>query len=467
MHPSLAKVAQVTQGTRFENQLWLVGGAVRDQLLGLDGSTDADFDIVLEGDAVSLATHLRETGASSIEPVVYPRFGTAMVRIDGSNVELVTARRESYEASSRKPHVEPATLQDDALRRDFTANTLMRNLHSGELRDPLGVGMADLRSRVLRTPLDPNVTFRDDPLRMLRAVRFKWKLGFTPAPGLYESIVAEVERLDIVSEERVRDEWVKMLLHPTASDAMRDLMELGLLDRFAPEFRAMKGVDQGHYHHLDVWEHTLLVVDNLNDPTAPSPQHDPLAERGRLTLVLAALLHDVGKPGTRSIDAEGNVRFFGHETVGAEIAERMLRRLKFSNEDVAPVISLVKNHMRLGSFTTFTATAARRLIRDMGDLLEPLFDLVQADAAALRPGVRAMDLSPIRARVTEVRLRTPTETLESPLSGNEIMALTKLDPGPEVGRLKHALLDEVLEGRIAPGDKDAARDWLKRHSVAS
>ena len=489
MHPALATVAEAARGTPFENQLWLVGGAVRDELLSLgEGEASAsqtDFDIVLEGDALALARLLREKGASSIAPVVYPRFGTAMVHVAGSNVELVTARRESYEATSRKPNVEPATLYEDAQRRDFTVNTLMRNLHTGELRDPLGVGLRDLEARVLRTPVDPSRTFYDDPLRMLRAVRFRWKLGFAPAQGLYEAIANEAYRLgsdvpsevrrslrttnlqddgrgqsaselaqskDVVSAERIRDEWVKMLLHPTASSAMRDLMSLGLLDQFAPEFLAMEGVDQGRYHHLDVWEHTLLVVNNLRQPRT-------------LTLTLAALLHDIGKPSTWSADYEANIRFYGHETVGAEMAEKMLRRLKFSNEDIAPVVSLVKNHMRLGSFKEFTPTAARRLLRDMGDLLEPLFDLVEADAASLRPGVRVMDLAPIRARVAEVSALTPATSLESPLRGNEIMAMLNLAAGPEVGRIKQAILNEVLEGRIDPGDKAAAQRFLKQQST--
>jgi putative nucleotidyltransferase with HDIG domain len=241
---------------------------------------------------------------------------------------------------------------------------------------------------------------------------------------------------------------------------MRDLMELGLLDRFAPEFRAMEGVDQGRYHHLDVWEHTLLVVENLF--RAGSPEAGVRARMPALHVILAALLHDVGKPSTWSADYEANIRFYGHETVGAEMAEKMLRRLKFSNEDIAPVVSLVKNHMRLGSFKEFTPTAARRLLRDMGDLLEPLFDLVEADAASLRPGVRVMDLAPIRERVAEVSASTPADSLESPLSGDEIMALLEVEPGPEVGRLKQAILNEVLEGRIDPGDKVAAQRFLKQ-----
>lgn len=449
MDPALFEIARVTRGTVFEGGLWLVGGAVRDSLLG--APQPADLDIVLESDALDLAQLLRQTGVSDIEPVVYPRFGTALIMVGGANVELITARRESYNEMSRKPNVEPATLKEDALRRDFTVNTLLRNIHTGEMLDPTGCGLKDLNEGILRTPLEPKRTFYDDPLRMLRAVRFRWKLGFTPAPGLYESVRQEAHRLDIISAERIRDEWVKMLSAPTATAAMRDLMDLGLLDRFAPEFHEMVGVDQGKWHHLDVWEHSLLVVDNLyKGPTRPQVGH-----------VLGALLHDIGKPRTRILDADGEIRFFGHETTGAAMSEKLLRRLKFSNEDIEPVVALVKNHMRLGSFDHFTSAAARRLLRDMGDQTDALLALVEADAASLKPGVRSMDLTSIRERLDEVRSATPVETLESPLSGDEIMAITGVPPGPEVGRIKAGLLDEVLEGRILPGDTEHARVWVQ------
>jgi len=461
MHPALERVAELTRATAFEGRVWLVGGAVRDALLGL--SVDAnDFDLVVEGDAVELATFLWERGASSIEPVLYPRFGTALVRIEGANVELATARRESYDPASRKPSVEPATLEEDARRRDFTVNALMRGLHDGRMTDPLGRGLADLEARILRTPLDPVVTFHDDPLRMLRAVRFRWKLGFEPAPGLYEAIRTEASRLHqpegegekpVVSAERIRDEWIKMLAHPTAADALRDLMELGLLDQFAPELRAMVGVDQGSFHHLDVWEHTLLVVDNLH--RSPSP---PTA-----TLVLAALLHDVGKPRTRFVDEHGNVRFFGHESLGADIAAGLLRRLRCANETIEDVVLLVRNHMRLGSFDQPTVGAARRLVRDLGERLDDLFRLVEADASALRPGVRRLDLTPIREMVDRVAHDTPPERLECPLSGEEIMAATGWGPGEGIGKVKRLLLEEVLDGRLDPGDKPGALAWVREH----
>jgi poly(A) polymerase len=446
--PALQRIQTATLGTPFEGDLWLVGGAVRDELLG--HPQKADYDLVTRGSSADLARLLHERGISSIAPVTYERFGTAMVRVDGIDIELVTARRESYDENSRKPTVEPATYEEDAARRDFTVNTLMRSLHTWELRDPLGQGLSDIQAKILRTPLDPIETFRDDPLRMLRAVRFRWKLGFAPAPGLYEAIHETRERLRIISLERVRDELVKMLALPNGADCLQDLMQLGLLEIFAPEFLPMVGCEQGAYHHLDVWDHTLLVVRNAGNDD--------------LLLSLAALLHDVAKPPTRSIDAEGNTRFFGHEAVGAEMTREILRRLKFPQRDVDTVALLVRNHMRLGSAPEFTPAAARRLLRDLDDQTERLLQLVDADANGLKASVRRLDLQPIRQRIQEVQTATPRETLQSPLSGAEIMALTGLPSGREVGRLKQMLTERVLDGDLAPDDVDGARALLAQIS---
>ena len=443
MEAALAPIRAAVRGTIYEGDLYLVGGAVRDDLLGLP--PQADIDLVTTAALEPLVELLRPL--SSIPPVLYERFGTAMLRIAETPVELVRARRESYDGASRKPQVEPASLEDDARRRDFTANALMRRLTDGSLIDPTGRGLSDLRAGVLRTPLDPAETFRDDPLRMLRAVRFRWKLGFEPAPGLFEAIREEAERLAIVSEERIRDELRKMLLHPAAPDAFADLMRLGLLDAFAAELRPMVGCEQGHWHHLDVWDHSLLVLRHV-------------AARGDEALSWAALLHDVAKPETRSVDAKGHVRFFGHEEVGARLAADRLRRLRLSTREIEPIARLVRNHMRLGSFAEFSPAAARRLLRDLGDDTERLLTLVDADASSLAPGVRQLDLAPVRARLAEVQAATPTETLVSPLSGAEIMALTGLLPGAEVGRLKARLTEAVLDGRLAPGDKEGAARML-------
>ena len=443
MDAALNAVVSAARGTAFEGDLFLVGGAVRDELLGRPGGSD--LDLVTRGSSAELAQLLFDSGASSIPPVTYARFGTAMVRVKGVDIEIVTARRESYSEDSRKPTVEPASYLEDAQRRDFTVNTLMRDVFSDTVVDPLGSGLEDLQHRVLRTPLDPAATFYDDPLRMLRAVRFRWKLGFEPAAGLWDAVKAEALRLRIVSAERIRDEWLKMLALPTASRALQDLMDLGLLDQFVPELRAMIGCEQGRFHHKDVWDHTLLVVDKVD-------HSNPL-------LVLGALFHDVGKPETRAVDGNGNTRFFTHEVVGAAMTRRILRRLKFSEHDIEIVAKLVKNHMRLGSATEFSAAAARRLIRDLGAELEPLMELIEADAGSLRPGVRALDLGLVKEQIADALAVVPERGFESPISGQRIMELCGLTPGPEVGRIKDAVTEAVLDGRFGADDVAAAEAY--------
>lgn len=444
MNAAVDAIHQAIQGSPYEGQLWLVGGCVRDELLGKSAPTD--IDIVTELPVEPLVEMLDKAGIAESMPVIYPRFGTAMVKIAGIPIEFVRARKESYDSDSRKPHVEPATLLDDAKRRDFTCNALLKNVMSGELADPLGVGLSDLRARVLRTPLDPAETFRDDPLRMLRAIRFRWKLHFEPAPGLYESIHQEAARLQIISEERIRDEFIKMMLLPDADLCLKDLMDLRLLHEFLPEFEEGVGMDQGDYHHLDVWDHSRLVVKN--------------AGHSDLIVALAALFHDVAKPRCKTVDEDGRTRFFGHEHVGAEMAAEILKRLRFSSDDADQVAKLVRHHMRLGSAPKFTATAARRLIRDLGDDLERLLLLVEADRDAHRPGVPLMDLGPIRERLATVSASTPKETLESPLNGEEIMAVLGVEPGEPVGKWKAFLCEKVLEGDLIAGDKVGARRLL-------
>jgi poly(A) polymerase len=443
------EIAQITRGTPFENDLYLVGGAVRDPLLGLPAG--GDFDLVTTHDALDLAELLWQAGLSSIPPVTYPRFGTAMLVIQGANIELVTARAESYDESSRKPTVTPASLLEDALRRDFTVNALMIQIHDGTLCDLLGTGQRDLHDRVLRTPRPPDETFIDDPLRMLRAVRFRWKLGFTPAPGLWESIRQNRERLGIISFERIRDELLKMLLHPTAADALDDLMKVGLMELIASEFLPMVGCEQGKWHHLDVWDHTLLVLRNL-------PSDAPLELR------LAALFHDVAKPATRTIDPNGDIRFFGHETEGEAMTIKILSRWKFPTATIHRVASLVRGHMRLGSMEKFTATAARRLVRDFDADLPLLLDLVEADASALRPGVRMLDLSPIRERIEQVAIATPAAVIQAPLTGEQIMAILKVPAGRVVGAAKRDLEELIITGEIQPGDADSASRWLRENA---
>lgn len=447
MHPAVLRIAEAWQGTPFEGKAYLVGGAVRDELLGRKGAQD--LDIVLEADAIEAARVLEQKGVAKNVPVVYARFGTAMVFVGGTTVELVTARRESYDPDSRKPHIEPASLLEDARRRDFTVNALMKDIWTGETLDLLGTGLEDLQERLLRTPLDPEATFRDDPLRMLRAVRFRWKLGFDYAEGLAQAIKDQAPRLQVISAERVRDEFEKMLGLEDADRAVQDLLDLRLLEQFAPEFLPMVGCEQGDYHHLDVWSHTLLALRN--------------AGCGDLELSLSALFHDVGKPATKTLDERGKIRFFDHENVGAETARQVMRRMKFGNDTIDVVATLVQNHMRLNSMPRMTPSAARRIVRDLGGQLDRWLSLVKADANALKPGVKVLDIESVRAQLDQVRRATPAETLESPLGGREIMELLNIAPGPRLGRLKSLLQEDVLEGKIKVGDKATATIRLMEH----
>lgn len=450
MNPA-ERIAEVTRDTWWENRLFLVGGAVRDPLFGLP--PPEDIDILVDGDALKFAHFLWEKGVSRIEPVTYPRFGTALVIVNHSKIELATPRKESYEPQSRKPEIAPATLREDALRRDFTINAVFKNLHTGEILDFTGHGLEDIQQKILRTPLEPAATFRDDPLRMLRAVRFKNHLSLSYAPGLKEAIRQERNRLEIISMERIQEELTKMLSHPSAAECLEELMNFGLLPKFIPELEEGIGVEQGTYHAKDVWNHTLDVVRNAAHLEIPDSHQKYL-------IVLAALFHDIAKPRTKSIDEEGRIRFFEHERVGGEMTYEIMKRLKFPKTDCDSVAKLVRNHMRLGSAPTFTASAARKLIRDMGELTEPLLLLCEADARAVGKIPKGIDFHAIRKKIAEVQTEIKEAGLTSPLSGEEIMQELGITEGPEVGKWKRVLEQAVLEGEISPGDKDAARSLL-------
>ncbi len=315
----LETLRAATRGTEYDRRLFLVGGFVRDKVMGLSSAKE-DIDIVLEGDALALAHFLHAHGAVDHHPVVYPRFGTAMVVVKGRDVELVTARIKSYAPDSRKPEmVQPGTLADDAKRRDFTINTLLENLHTGETLDPLGRAFADIDAQIIRTPTDPLITFQDDGLRMLRAIRFAARFGFTIEPFTWKAMRQRTTRINdinpdstrVISYERLRDEFCKTLMTTHAPLGLELLRESGLLTQFAPELLEMVGVTQNEFHAYPVWEHTLVALGNL--PADAS-----------LPLRLATLLHDVGKPRTKGIGEDGRVHFYGHQDVGAEMARRFL-----------------------------------------------------------------------------------------------------------------------------------------------
>lgn len=448
MNHIIERLRRATEGSSFEGRLYLVGGIVRDKFLGAEPNDD--IDIVMEGDAGELARFLHETGVAEHPPVTYPRFGTAMIAVDSRQVELVGARKESYDRDSRKPSTEPATLLDDVLRRDFTINTLLENIHTGEVLDLTGLARQDLQDRIIRAPRDPLLTFDDDPLRMLRAVRFATRFDFTIDPVTYAAMRERAQRLSIVSAERIRTEFVKIIMHPSAARGLEMLRETGLLDQFAPELSATYAVAQNAYHVYDVWTHTMKTLELIP------------VESG-IILRLVALLHDIGKPSTKSVDEHGVAHFYRHEDAGAELARRLMQRLRFSNAEVSRVAYLISMHLRVGVYDRhWSDSAVRRLIRDAGDSLEDLVRLTAADKGAANPAVDHVDLTAFRNHVDRVREGLSGQRIRSPLNGREIIGALGLRPGPDIGAIKAYLESQIVEGTLLPGDKAGALDLLLR-----
>ncbi|MGH7721403.1 MAG: CCA tRNA nucleotidyltransferase [Candidatus Dormibacteria bacterium] len=427
-------------------EVYLVGGFVRDRLLGREGK---DIDLLAVGDdgTVILAELARRFHWSP--PQRFERFGTGQVRGSGFVVEVVRARAESYDPGSRRPEVRPGTLEDDVWRRDFTVNALCQTL-AGHVVDVTGRGLDDLRHGVLRTPLDPERTFSEDPLRMFRAARFAAQLGFHPAPGLTEAMSRMAQRSEILSAERVAEELRRLLVaeHPRAG--LELLRDGGLLAAWLPELEAMVGVEQGGFHIYDVFDHTAHCV-----AAAPAD----------LITRLAALLHDVGKPPTHAVD-DGKHTFHDHPQVGAAMATALLSRLRFSNDEVAAVALLVRHHLRPIQYRPheWSDAAVRRLVRDVGEQRVRLLDLARADTRASSfPDTDAID--ELEERMLRLDAGGAVSQLRPPLDGNAIVRLGGRAPGPWVGRVGRALEEAVLEGDIPSDDADAARRWLdeRRH----
>jgi len=432
----LLKQAAESEGVRA----WVVGGYVRDKVLG---RPHPNPDVVVEeGGGPRLAERFAQI-AGARPPVVFERFGTAQVVVPGHIVEFVSARAESYPPDSRKPDVRPASLEDDLTRRDFTINTLLMDM-DGEIHDPLGRGRSDLAARVIRTPAPPEQTFNDDPLRMLRAIRFASELGFEPAPDLVPAMRSMKGRLayPVISAERVADELRKMLLSERPSKAIELLDEGGLLEVILPEVAACKGVAQGGFHTHDVYGHTLLALQ---------------ATPADLLLRLAALFHDVGKPSTATPDGA----FTGHEEVGARLATGALGRLRFAIKDIEVVAKLVRLHLRPVYYSSeWKDGAVRRLAREAGDQLDRLLALARADlAASSYPEPEKLD--ELERRLRDVLSERPSR-LASPVDGEDIMSIRNLPAGPEVGRIKARLTELVLDGEI-PAEREAVLEYLRGH----
>jgi len=428
-------------------EAYLVGGFVRDRLLGRGISKDIDALVVGDGAVELLARVARGFGWS--RPQQFERFGTVQIRGDDFVVEAVRARRERYNPDSRKPDVEPGTLEEDIWRRDFTVNALAQDFQ-GRVLDLTGRGVDDLLAGVLRTPLDPADTFDEDPLRMFRGARFVAQLHFRLAPGVVEAMRAQAHlaRPPKISVERIRDELARLLTSPHPRDGVQVLHDGGLLTESLPEVEAMIGVEQSGWHCYDVYDHTLHALDRT--PT------DDLITR------LAVLLHDVGKPPTHAVAEDGRHTFHDHPHVGAEMAEEILGRLRFSGDQVRDVATLVRLHLRPIQYRhdTHGDAAVRRLVRAAGPLRAKLLDVARADTlASSYPGIEEID--ELAERMERLDRGGAVSRPTPPLDGATIMRLGRRGPGPWVGRVQEALKEAMLDGEFPPGDAAAAEAWLR------
>ncbi|GLJ60841.1 MULTISPECIES: CCA tRNA nucleotidyltransferase [Microbacterium] len=453
--PVVATLAQAFADAGHD--LAVVGGPVRDALLGrttndLDFTTDARPDDILR----------IVTPVSSAQWDIGRAFGTIGARVQGEQVEITTYRADSYDGETRKPTVEFGdTLEADLTRRDFTVNAMALRVPDVRLVDPTG-GVEDLVAGVLRTPIDPRVSFGDDPLRMLRAARFSAQLGFAIEEGTLAAIADLRETLAIVSPERVQGELTRLLQTDDPVRGLRVLVETGLIDQFLPEIPALRLEVDEHHHHKDVYEHSLTVLAQaIEHERARHPDAEP-----DVKLRLAALLHDIGKPRTRKLEPGGAVSFHHHDLVGARMAKKRLQALRYDGETIGSVSKLIELHLRFFGYAegAWTDSAVRRYVRDAGDELERLHILTRADVTTRnrRKAARlAHAYDDIEARIAALREQEELDAIRPDLDGNEIQRILDVGPGPVVGQAYRFLLDLRLdEGALGPEEAERRlRAW--------
>ena len=440
-----------------------IGGYVRDCFLGRPSS---DIDIVVEGSGIDFATAVGEATRSKV--AYFRNFGTAMLRYRGDEVEFVGARKESYRRESRKPIVEDGTLRDDQLRRDFTINAMAFSLNEGsfgELVDPFG-GIKDLAAGIIRTPLDPDTTYSDDPLRMLRAIRFAAKLStpeltFTIVPESIESMRRMADRLSILSKERIAEELNKMLISPRPSLAFHLLDEAELLPQILPQLSALKGVETVDGRgHKDNFAHTLAVLDNVAESDGPEP---------KLWLRWAALLHDIGKAQVKKYVPGTGWTFHGHDLVGSRMVPGIFASLKLPLEEMKYVKKLVWLHMRPIALVDeeVTDSAVRRLLFDAGDDIDDLMLLCHADITSKNlEKVRRIhaNFELVKQKLVEVEAKDAIRNFKNPINGDYIMELYGIGPCNVIGEIKEYVKEAILDGKIGNNFEEA--DALMREKAA-
>ena len=432
---------------------YVIGGYVRDLLLQRPSK---DIDVVVVGSGIEFARHLKEILGAGTHLSVFKNFGTAQLKWHGTEIELVGARRESYQRDSRKPIVEDGTLEDDQNRRDFTVNALALSLckrNYGELIDPFE-GLRDMRYKLLRTPLDPAITFSDDPLRIMRCIRFATQLSFHIEDRTFQAIKQSKERLSIISAERIVEELNKILLSPRPSTGFLLMDQAGLLPIVLPEIHALKGVEViNGKGHKDIFLHTLQVVDHVAEAG------------GGLWLRWAALLHDVGKPATKKFDVRIGWTFYNHNYISGRMVPRIFGRLKLPlNEKMKYVQKIVDLHMRPIALVEeeITDSAVRRLLFEAGDDIEDLMMLCEADITSRNEEkVKKFkeNLLIVRGKLKDIEQKDHMRNFQPPVSGDEIMRTFGLAPCQQVGEIKSVIKEAILDGRI-PNEYEAARKLM-------
>ncbi len=440
-NPIFRNVAEVAD--EINQETYVVGGFVRDYLLNRGQKKDIDF--VTVGNGILLAKELANKLGHTSQVSVFKRFGTAMFKYKDTDLEFVGARKESYSEDSRKPHVEDGTLEDDQKRRDFTINTLaisMNKENFGELIDPFN-GVEDLNNKIIKTPLEPNVTYSDDPLRMMRAIRFAAQLDFEIEKKSFQAIIDNAERINIVSFERVMDEFQKIMMTDKPSVGLLLLEQSGLMQHILPELVALKGIEEVEgQKHKDNFYHTLEVVDNISVNT------------DNVWLRWAALLHDIGKAVTKRFDKNVGWTFHSHEFVGSKMVLKLFRRLKLPlGPQVKYVQKLVMMSSRPIAVVTDDATdsALRRLLFDAGEDFDDLITLCKADITTKNERKQKrfkQNFEVVEQKIKDVEERDKVRNFQPPITGEQIMKIFDIQPGKEIGILKNAIKEAILEGEV-------------------